>query len=298
MVAAAVAAGYGEPRRLALTFDNWQKLGLIDGMVRKTSRRGGEGRWHPVQQALLLLYLRERARRVRLPTLANAPIGFYLMGWEGVSVRQAQRAWTTWLTSQLDVPMGADSLIARSAVVMADRLAAPGASPSAKRSLQQVAEMVSTGMPGGDVLVTYELFAAALLDAMEAGEHPSNTQRGFVTAFYESLHLKSLAIAAREWLAEDAAVPLWEWAQRQAQAGMAEYREDVPRLQSLPDVGRFFESPNLSDFLNHAGSYATLVLGEGLDVLAGHPLPPGWEPPPSIGRDDQSRASRKVRAKR
>src|ERR1039458_3130620 len=85
MVAAAVDAGYGDKRELARTFVAWQQLGLMGKMVARADRRGGEGLWHPVQQDLWLGLLRNRlAAAVRPHTLANLPVGLWMLGMDGI----------------------------------------------------------------------------------------------------------------------------------------------------------------------------------------------------------------------
>src|ERR1039458_9096405 len=85
MVAAAVGAGYGDKRELARTFVSWQQLGLMGEMTARAERRGGEGLCHPTQRDLWLGLLSNRlVAGVRTQTLANFPVGGWLLGMEGI----------------------------------------------------------------------------------------------------------------------------------------------------------------------------------------------------------------------
>src|SRR5207249_3517346 len=97
MLAAAEVAGLGTRRRLDTTFVHWQELGLLGQYVQKERRRGGAGLWHPLQFQIWLALLRNRAAGVRLPTLANIPVGAWLLWPEGVEVGQAQLAFGFWI---------------------------------------------------------------------------------------------------------------------------------------------------------------------------------------------------------
>src|SRR5439155_4452088 len=135
MIAEAVALGYGEAKQLRATFLNWQKRGLLGGAERKARRRGGEGIWHPAQGRLWLSHLRQRAAGVRVTTLANLPVGLWLMGEDGIELDQAQRAFSFWAESvalperQLgERPSGARSLRRRGLEANVSLIALPATS--------------------------------------------------------------------------------------------------------------------------------------------------------------------------
>ena len=84
--------GYGEAGALENKFKEYSRYGLIGPSIGKESRRGGAGLYHPVQAELFLSYLEHRTRGINLYTLANLPIGFWLLGFDGIPVQQVQRA--------------------------------------------------------------------------------------------------------------------------------------------------------------------------------------------------------------
>src|SRR6266508_4020828 len=97
MLATAEGLGYGPASDLDATFNNWRGYGLIGKATRKASRRGGEGLWHPIQFQLWLTLLRLRRRAgMSLASLADLPVGMWLLAWPGIETAQAQRVLYFW----------------------------------------------------------------------------------------------------------------------------------------------------------------------------------------------------------
>jgi len=90
--------GYGRKKQLGAIFVGYQKIGLLAKAIKKESRQGGAGLWHPSQGVLFDLYLRLRKeQKADTISMANIPIGFWLLDfalgkWIPISIEQAQRA--------------------------------------------------------------------------------------------------------------------------------------------------------------------------------------------------------------
>jgi hypothetical protein len=251
MLDEAARAGYGDGRGLNALFVARQQAGIISRAARRAGRRG-EGLWHPVQRALWLMALADRARGVDLATIANAPIGLWLLGWPGVENRQARRA--------LYFFVGAKH---------------------AGHNLRPLLAQLLAGVP--HLTLVQNEAADSLYAALLTGTEPSNAARDLVLGQYEQFRL--IFRAAREIEAlcgPHAAAPLWEWVRRRCQHELGDYARRLPELRAGQEIGQLFEELTLMNILDSAGRTVLLLFGMALEVLDGHPLPPGFEPPPDV----------------
>lgn len=149
MVGKAEAAGYGEHLNLGRAFVDWQRRGLLGRPLAKARRQGGEGLWHDGQGELWLELLRDRLDdRTSIESMANRPVAHWLLGNPAVRTAQAQLALITW-ARLIDKPRPTDPRSARNRAIEARvaRLAPPGASPSQRRNLRTLLELVNDGVP-------------------------------------------------------------------------------------------------------------------------------------------------------
>ena len=100
MIENAEREGLGDPTRLRRSFSQFRKYGLIGGYVEKSSRKGGEGLWHPIQFDLFFCYLRNikesgtrpggAYRGDLLHKMASIPVGAWLFKEPGITINQAK----------------------------------------------------------------------------------------------------------------------------------------------------------------------------------------------------------------
>lgn len=288
LVEAGVEAGYGGARQLDALFVSWQKAGLIGrAQAKEEGRRGGAGIWHPTQESIWLNLLRERSEGRRLPTLANLPVGLWLLKWEGVELEQAQRAFEFWLDPVLrrNKPPGGRSITGAAIRARVDELADPSASPTARRALRDAYQRV---VESSDPLhLPPESFVAALLSAAFPGRTHSIRQRQFAETIWNGIRLESITRThVGSILVRTADVQaFWEWAARQIRFGLQQYVQELDSLQADPDFGRLYSSPSLNEFINSSCSKLSIVMGAGIAALikfSPFSTPEGYEPAPKI----------------
>jgi hypothetical protein len=137
------SAGYHATRRL---ISDWVSLGLLDYPKRRGRGRGAgaaKAHYSGQQRQLFLSLLAKRSEVRHVKPLAQIPV-FIWMYWgvDYVPLRQARRAFMTWLGDVRDSKDGAR----RSARALLGQLDHPGATETARRTLLNVmAEIAYTG---------------------------------------------------------------------------------------------------------------------------------------------------------
>lgn len=136
------SAGYHATRR---QISDWVSLGLLDYPKRRGRGRGGAAKalYSGQQRQLFLSLLAKRSEVRHIKPLAQIPV-FIWMCWgeDYVPLRQARRAFMTWLGDIRDSQDGAR----RSARALLGQLDHPGATETARRTLVNVvAEIAYTG---------------------------------------------------------------------------------------------------------------------------------------------------------
>jgi hypothetical protein len=261
MIKAAALAHFGSERQLTKTFTNWQGSGLLGKQVQKAPRRGGEGHWHPRQLELWLWLLQNRAAGVRPVTLSNAPVGLWLLGADGIELRQAQRAFGWWARRMIEAPTGDNSLRWRSTDVQVERLAGAHDNPRAKQRLRRNFELLSYGV------VSPETFAKSVLDVMAPDQEASAAHRWVAQSTYRLLSLRFLALSHIDLLVRDTAGvrEFWEWARRMAQFSWRDYGGTWSQMHADPEIGYIFERPEAAEFVNGGCPALLTLFGIGLE---------------------------------
>jgi hypothetical protein len=261
MIKAAVLAQFGSERQLTKTFTNWQGIGLLGMQTRKSSRRGGEGHWHPRQLEIWLWLLQNRASGVRLVTLSNAPVGLWLLGADGIDLRQAQRAFGWWANRMIKAPLGDDSLRGRSTEVQVERLAGGHDNPRARQRLRRNFELLS------DDAISPETFAKSVLDVMTPGREATAAQRWVAQSTYRLLSLRFRALSHIELLVSDTPEvrAFWEWARRMVQASWKDYGQTWLQMHAHPEIGYLFERPETAEFVNGGCPALLSLFGIGIE---------------------------------
>jgi hypothetical protein len=304
IVQAAHDQGYGEPGELRRRFSEYRGFGLVGPHVTKAKRQGGEGLWHPNQQQLFLDVLRRRQNdNNRLPTIANLPVGLWRVGYEGITTEQVQRAMSYWgghlpgapaswgqsgrdrRTGKSKAerrPSGPRSLRRRGVEQAVERLAAPGASESAKRELRNLLEIMNDlGDPSAP-----DTWARAALGVIAPGGNPSPQQRQVVDFQHRAFILQVLAVRHLDLLCDASARPLWDWALSELdQKNRADYVAIQGQLIHNSEIGHLFERPLSFDILQQGCIGFLTILGMSLAILWGEhgmAMPPGEEPPPRM----------------
>jgi hypothetical protein len=289
MVAAAVGAGYGDKRELARTFVSWQQLGLMGKMTARAERRGGEGLWHPTQRDLWLGLLSNRlVAGVRTQTLANFPVGGWLLGMEGIETEQAQKAFSYWASylSAPTRPTGERSLRRRAIEERVDQMADPTASETSKRELRHLLEIIND-------LASYhsmspDTFLRAALGVMVPQGTPSKAHRFIANMSHGSMKLQLIAGRHLALLDGTAAgvLDFWEWSRKLDAEGRGLYLQGQPAMAAHPEIGRFYRPFELEPWINQSCLMLLTVFGIGighlLDELGPWPKDAGVEPPPKL----------------
>jgi hypothetical protein len=167
--------------------------------------------------------------------------------------------------------------------VQVDQLAARSASMASRRELKRTFRLVLDFAPE---LIDREVVVDAICAVAFPASPLTANQRHLADTIYDGILLefmtiKHLSILKRE--TQDV-LAFWTWAGHQMHLTLQDYVMDQPRLADLPDVGHFFEAPELSSIMNSACSSLSKTLGGGISVLQGRVAPPpGREPPPTIG---------------
>jgi hypothetical protein len=261
MVKAAGLADFGTEAQLAKTFNNWQGIGLLGKQENKAPRRGGEGRWHPNQLRLWLWLLQNRAEGVRLATLANSPVGLWLLESEGIRLKQAQRAFAYWANRMIDEPTGANSLRRRAIDEQIAKFAKAGRNLPAERRLRRGIEFLA------DDVITRETFISQVLEVMTPAGETTGAQRWFAQSAYRALSLRFQALARIDVLTRDTPDidALWDWAGNVIRSNWGEHQRTWHVLAANPDIGHIFERPEVGGFLNTACSGLLSVFGIGIE---------------------------------
>jgi hypothetical protein len=284
MVTAAADAGYGDKRELARTFVSWQQLGLLGRMSARAERRGGEGLWHPQQRELWLGLLRNRlVAGVRTQTLANLPVGLWLLGTDGIETEQAQKAFSYW-ASYLGAesrPTGERSLRHRAIEERVNQMATPGASEKSKRELRRLLEIINDLAPSPSV--SPDTFMQTTLGVMVPEETPTRAHRFIADTNHGAIRLQ--LIAGRHLDLLGASTPevleFWEWSRKLDAEGRDMYLQGQPEMATH----RFYRA-DLEGWINQACTMLMTVFGIGLGHLLGElgswPKDAGVEPPPKL----------------
>ena len=305
MVVVGHEAGFGDEQQLTRTFTEFQQQGLLGKSIAKAPRRGGEGLWHPMQQVLWLDLLQRRVSdQVRSTTLANVPVGLWLLGQAGIETSQAQRAfeyWSGYLTIRdsgeprkkaarrpkgtaevwsTQRPTGSRSLQRRALVERVEALSAPGAPEEAKRQLRLLLEILNSGAG-----VSPDLYISRVLDVLAPGRDPTPAQRHMASMMSRGLAIQKLAVDEASRLVVPAAIPLWEWARRAYQADLPEF--ELWRQQAAGDasIGHLFRRSTFEVAIQEACNSMLTTLGIGIALLRGElgmRPPPGEELPPPL----------------
>jgi hypothetical protein len=306
MVRAAEEAGFGESLKLKRRFVEYQGHGLLGKPVARAARRGGEGLWHPNLLALFLDELRMREReKLRLPTIANLPIGLWRLGVEGVTTEQAQRAMSYWAGHLPGAPSGGgqpgrnrrsgvskaearprgDRSLRRKSIDQAVAwLAAPGATEGAKRELRDLLEVINdTGEPASP-----DTWARASLGVIAPSGNPSIEQRTVAHNQSIGFSVQVLAIHHLDSLCAPTSSSLWEWARAVDQKNRPGYLAQQAKMIADPGLGHLYSRPLAFDILQQGCVGLLTILGIALAVLWGEygmKVPPGEEPPPRLKID-------------
>ncbi len=262
-----------EAQRRRRRFIRYQELGLLGRPVTKASRRGGEGLWHPSQAHLWHAYERHRGV-VRQPTLANAPVGAWLMRLPGLELRQAQLAFDYWAraVSRVELPPAGERTDFRRRIAKAaDQIAGPLADAKARREL---AKMLSILSDANSMIVSRRTVEATVAAALSPSEerHPRETQ--YASTYYVGVDLHLLPLTHLPALRSESSTGLWTWARDMAEATFAMYQREQPILRSQPETGRFYqETPDMNYFVNQSCVTLLLLFGVGIRHLTqDHPL--------------------------
>lgn len=268
------------PRR---TFAEWQRIGLLGRHVRKASRRGGEGLWHSAQFELWKTYLRHRKERVRLATLANLPIGGWLLGWDGVELDQAQKALLFWIcqNGSPDRPSGERSLRRRGIETIVEELAHSQALKRDKVEASKVFEQQLDAIP--EMSVSEATFVKALTPLL-AKENRRDV-RLYASSLYGVIEVTSSALPYVEDLCRlntREIKEFWIWARNLFHVTYAEYTAEIPHLSDAPDTGRFFVPYTLERFMNTACATLLQLFGYGIKYVLRECDFPNHRPRPPV----------------
>jgi hypothetical protein len=213
MLDRAVADGYGSSTELRFRFLRFQRDGLLGNAVGKARRRGGEGLWHPTQARLFDLYLRQRGFGVRPATLANVPVGLWLLGTDGIALEQVQRAMRFWAgrTATAARPSDRRSLRSRAVAAQVDRFAA-GAPGVIRRRLRHAFDLVLDELPAPSE-PSLDVLREALVLGTSAGQRPSVEQRELAATAFRALRLRLLALRYLDFILspKPGVTDAWEW---------------------------------------------------------------------------------------
>jgi hypothetical protein len=269
-----------EVRRRRRRFVDYEERGLLSLATAKAPRQGGEGLWHPTQAQLWRLYERDRDR-VRPATLANAPVGLWLLGFPGIELPQVQRAFDHWAreVSLLDRPQAGERSGYRHRLdLAADNIADPNASRDARRELRKLISIMSDTM-----IVRKKTLVAGVLAALSPPNKRHKSEVRYASDYQLGISLRYLALAHLPALGSKESVDLWTWARGLAQSTYPDYQRDQPVLRSQPGVGRLFDAkPDANSFVNNSCAALLLMLGMGIELLGEHPrvrLPEGMAAP-------------------
>lgn len=200
----AVAAGFGDVATLRYRFLHLQRIGLIGHAVGKTNKRGGAGLWHPIQGQLFLQYLRQMPHTHRA-TLANEPVGLWLLEEPGVELEQAQRSLRFWASKTLGDSRAADrrSLRRRGVLALVDQVATSRVGRPTRRRLRDIVERALDALP--DVS---EASMRELREALRAAAAPEVAERAYL-----ALRLRFVAVGHLDLLSspDPLVVQTWEW---------------------------------------------------------------------------------------
>jgi hypothetical protein len=289
MIDQAIRQNLGSARSLAHTFGNFQKRGLIGHASTKTSRRGGEGLWHPIQGALWIGTLTHRRQGVRLTTLANLPVGVWLLGVPGIDTQQAQRAfgfWAGWSNApkSSDIRLGVKdprALYQRAITARIDELASPAATSANKRQLRRLFEEILDTHP--EIRIPQRQLVDSLRNVVLPTRSSDNVEAhltGTANRFY--IQASATKVLTTLLLVRPDVLAFWEWARRFVHAHDAQYDALVERVGDDPDLSRFYGPMELAPFLNTACSHVQTVMGIGVEILKRGRDSSDFEPPPAV----------------
>jgi hypothetical protein len=286
MLAEAERLGYGCRPALGATFNNWRGYGLVGKAVGKAARRGGEGLWHPIQLQLWLALIRlRRDGALPLASLANVPVGLWLMALPGVETAQAQRALLFWMRGPTgpERPKGQRSVRLRVIRSVVEDLAVPAATSRARLELRQHLSRLTEG-----TAMAWDAPPTTFIDAVGRVMSPDEPRGDIVKARAASLYLgirfQLFAALRMDVLRFDRpdVRSFWEWARRYAQGRLRAGEEAVPMFAhsdsrwTRDDVGAIRQASRF------ACSSTLGILGIGLHVAAGGEWTKALDAPPRI----------------
>lgn len=259
----------GDKAVLRYRFLHLQRIGLLGNAVGKEARKGGAGVWRPVQATLFRLYLEQLSRGVRRSTLANIPVGLWLLANPGIELRQAQRAlgfWSGRVTAG-DQPADRRSLRRRGVSALVEQLAAPSTGRPTRRRLRNAVEAALDQLPDVSV-ASMDALRAAIQAAAPAGQ---------ADTAYAALRLRLMAVghlplivSGRRGVAET-----WEW----CRALVAGTNTAAGRTPSLSQPS---EQAERIEFLNAACGLVLQLWGIALEGQSGRWSAEGQRPPPQL----------------
>ncbi len=290
---AAEEAGFGVAGELGQKFDSWQRFGLVGKMTAKEPRRGGAGLWHPVQADLFVAALSNRSRRIHLTTVANIPVGLWMLGTEGVEIEQAQRALFYWATRRAlgthfdekrgTRPTGQQSMRQRVVEAVVESVSDPDAAYAPKRALREQLRNQADGLAASSGAVPTS-FIEAYLAVVSPGRASTLEQREAGAELYHWIRFQILAApylivlcAGRKDVRD-----FWMWLRRY---GLNDLEPGPPAPP--PDLARAVVglTPDQGLVLRGLERSCAMVMsyaGVGLRILAGADWPDRLVRPPSI----------------
>ncbi len=300
----AQAEGFGPESALRRRFIEYEGFGLVGKPLAKAKRQGGEGLWHPMQLELFLqlLHLRQDDG-VRVSTLPNLPVGFWRMGFEGITTEQVQKAMSFWggylpgAPSEVGLPgysrrtgqakseirpRGPRSLMRKAIEQVVEEMSVPETRNRAKREMRDLLEIINTTGQA----VSPDTWARVALKVIAPSGSPSVDQRRAVSHMQTGILVQLMAIQHLDALCSTPSKEFWDWASRVVdQSQREEYLKQKAQMMEHPELGHLYQRPLGFDLMQRGCLGLMTVLGIGLGVAwgtHGMKLPPGEEPPPTL----------------
>ncbi len=253
LVVAAKAHGFPVSERLVT---DWVSVGLLDRPIRRGLGQGGgrgsQARWPENQRRLFLSLLPHRARGAHIAALENMPVWIWLTwGDEYVPLRQVRRALATWGASAKGASWVKARKLARDLV---QKLASPNARGT-RQLIDVIARSVLTERFNED-----EVRSALrpVLDPKGTGRRrgPAGAELDAET-YIRVVTSRLVAVRGLDEFPDRAFVD----ARAVYRITRQEYAVQQPTFARAPDLGVFFEAPDLNNVANSACSDLLTILG-------------------------------------
>ena len=265
----AAEVGAEEARARRRRFVGYQERGLLGKACAKVPRRGGEGLWHPTQAALWRLYERQRLV-VRPTTLANAPVGAWLLGYPGLELSQVQQAFDYWARGvcRAGKPSADERSVSTRRIREAvDQIADEKSTIRIRRELSRI---FGNAIDSAGTILRERSIEVALAAALSPDAPPHDDVLRHASGYHRGLSANFTALMHLDALKSEKSVEMWTWARQLIQMEEVAYRRDQPMLRQHPLLGRFYDATaDTNSFINTSCMTLLMIFGFGIQELTG-----------------------------